>query len=112
MPVTIQQILNHLRISNLAHRLIIKEDLLPAPDGLSNLVNETEEGINDMCVVYNRAEDPAGRFKVSRTTIERLVSLMYWVKDQERIGAVMRFATGTTQGEILAEVSDATVRER
>ena len=112
MSVTILQILTHLGISTPAHRAIIKEDLLPAPDGLSNLVNETEEGINDMCMAYNRAGDPAVRFKVSRTAIKRLVSLMHWVKDQERIGAVARFAAGTTQAVILAEIADATVRER
>ena len=49
---------------------------------------------------------------MSGTAIKRLLSLMHWVKDQEKIGAVMRFSNGNTQGVILAEIADATVRER
>ena len=80
MPVNINQILTFIGVGSAAHRAIISQDMLPAPDRLENLLDETEEGIRDTCVQYNRGTDP-DRFRVPRSVIKKLISLMHWVKE-------------------------------
>ena len=82
--------------------------MLPAPDRLENLLDETEEGIRDTCVQYNRGTDP-DRFRVSRSVIKKLISLMHWVKDKNQVQERIEFPTGTSQSEELMETS---VRDR
>ena len=81
MPININQILTFIGVGSTAHRTIISQDMLPALDRLENLLDETEEGIRDTCVQYNRGTDP-DRFRVSRSVIKKLISFMHWVKDK------------------------------
>ena len=77
MPVSINAILTGLGIEIAAHRTIVKDDLLPTPGGLEHLVNEDADGITEMCSSYYKSGDPTDRFKISRTVVKRLISLMH-----------------------------------
>ena len=62
------------------------------PDGLENLVDENEEEINSACVSYSKPSNvgtPASPvrliFQVSMPVLRRLVQLMRWVKDRDRL---------------------------
>ena len=81
MPVTVNQILTYLGIDTAAHRTIISADLMPNPGKLENLLDETEEGIKDTCLSYNRG-DPGGRIRISRSVVKKLISLMHWEKEK------------------------------
>ena len=76
MPVNINQTLTFICVGSAAHRAIISQDILSALDRLGNLLDETEEGITDTCVQYNRGTDP-DRFKVPRSVIKKLISLIH-----------------------------------
>ena len=112
MPVAVNQILTFIGIVTASHRTIISEDLLPNPGKLENLIDDTEEGIKDACSAYNLSGNPSSRFKVSRTVVKRIISLMHWAKDQHSVNGVIQFPNGTSQREILQEIADATVRKQ
>ena len=111
MPVTVNQILTYLGIDTAAHRAIISADLMPNPGKLENLLDETEEGIKDTCLSYNRG-DPGDRIRISRSVVKKLVSLMHWAKDKHRVNERIEFPNGTDQMELLQQIADATVREQ
>ena len=112
MPVSINTILNGLGIGTADHRAVVKDDLLPAPDGLGHLINEDAEGITEMCASYYKSGDPANRFKISRTVVKRLISLMHWAKDLDRVDTPIEFENGTTPEQIVAAITEATTREQ
>ena len=112
MPVSINTILNGLGIGTADHRAVVKDDLLPAPGGLGHLINEDAEGITEMCASYYKSGDPANRFKISRTGVKMLISLMHWAKDLDRVNAPIEFENGTTPEQIVAAITEATTREQ
>ena len=64
--------------------------MLPTSDRLENLLDEIEEGIGNNCVQDNRGTDP-GIFRVSRSVITKLISLMHGVKDINRVQERIEF---------------------
>lgn len=80
--VTTINILTWSGMSTAAHRNVVIADLLPEPDGIANLVDETKDRIKSTYIAYAKRTNNA--FNVSHTTVKRLTSLMYWVQDKER----------------------------
>ena len=111
MSVSIDDLLTFLGMRVQAQRTVVENDLLPAPDGLKNLLNEDSDGITETCASYYKSGDQDDRFKISRTVVKRLIALMYWCKDMHRVDEIVEFEDGTTAGEILNEISEATIRQ-
>ena len=80
--VTVISMLTWAGVSVAANRQTIIGDLLPAPEGIGNLKDETADGIKDACETYSKRGPEAQRFIVSRTTLKRITALMHWVKEQ------------------------------
>ena len=110
MPVSIDDLLTSLGMRVQVQRNTVENDLLPAPNGLRNLLNEDSEGITETCASYYKAGDQNDRFKISRTVVKRLIALMYWCKDMYRVDEDIEFEVGTTTDEILDEINEATVQ--
>ena len=110
MVLTMQQTLTHIGITVAAQRAAVIEDLLPNPDKLGSLLDETKDGIEDACASYNKLPQ-ADRFRLSRVVIKRLVGLMYWVKDQERLSLPMTIPNGTDQATLLQLIRDSVARQ-
>ena len=111
MPVPVEEILTFIGMTVQANRIVLEQDLLPAPGGLRNLINEDADGITETCASYYKAGDPTNRFKISRTVVKRLISLMYWVKDKNRINEEIEFDDGTTSDDVLQAIDDANIRQ-
>ena len=111
MVLSIANILTQLGVSSLAQRTTISDDILPSPGLLENLLDETENGIVETCAGYNRGEGNR-RFRVSRTVVKKLISLMHWAKDKHRVQENIEFENGTTRATVLRMIAEATVRER
>ena len=111
MPVSIDDLLTFLGMRVQAQRTVVENDLLPAPDGLKNLLNEDSDGITETCASYYKSGDQDDRFKISRTVVKRLIALMYWCKDMHRVNEIIEFEDGTTVDEILDEINEATIRQ-
>ena len=60
--------------------------MLTEPEGTRNLNDEDAEGIQAACRGYTKRTLANGRFVVTRVQQKLLVLLMYWVKDQRRLG--------------------------
>ena len=52
MPVSIDDLLTFLGMRVQVQRNTVESDLLPALDGLKNLLNENSEGITETCASY------------------------------------------------------------
>ena len=87
------------------------DDLIPLPDRLSSLLDETKEGIEDTCMSYTKLGQN-DRFRLSRVIVKRLVALMYWVRDRERLESPVSFPTGTDQQELVEEIQEAATRDK
>jgi len=106
MPLSVDEILTFIGFEEEDEREEIAIDLMREPAGILHLLNETAEGIERACASYSkRPEDE--RFDVSRIGIRGIISLMYWVKDQERVGEPIEFADGTTNEEFLDAIFEA-----
>ena len=95
-------------MSTVAHRNVVIADLLPEPDGIANLVDETKDRIKSTYIAYAKRTNNA--FNVSHTTVKRLTSLMYWVQDKERTSDDIHFEAGTTRAMFLEEIKVARKR--
>ena len=80
MVLSMHQVLTHIGIGPQAVRTVVIEDLVPNPERLGALLDETKDGIEETCASYNKLP-PAERFRLSRIVVKRLVGLMYWDKD-------------------------------
>ena len=82
-------------------------------NGLNNLVEETEEGIQGACVGYTKIP-PVGnsvrRFNVSRPVLRRLMSLMIWANDKRRLGEGVKFVAGITTANLRKEIHETDIR--
>ena len=110
MVLSNNAILTAIGINTAAQRTVVSEDLIPNPDRLENLLSETESGIEDACNAYNRGDNDR-RFRLSRVTIKRLISLMHWAKDKHRVNEDLYFPNRTDDVNLLAELQEATIRE-
>ena len=79
MPITVSQVLEWIGITDAAQKRAVTADLAPNPEKFSNLIDETQEGIKDVCDSYTKLEQNS--FRLSRSVIKQLVSLMLWAKD-------------------------------
>ena len=85
--------------------------MLPAPEGLRLLNDETEEGISDACSAYARRTGN-NRIYLGRAIVKRMTSLSHWVQDQMRLNQPPEFAAATTRDLFLGEIDEATQRSR
>lgn len=111
MPLTHTQILTYIGITIANQRNTVADDLIPLPDRLSSLLDETKEGIEDTCMSYTKLGQN-DRFRLSRVIVKRLVALMYWVRDRGRLDFPVSFPNGTDQQELLEEIQEAAARDK
>lgn len=109
MPITVSQVLEWIGITDAAQKRAVTADLAPNPEKFSNLIDETQEGIKDVCDSYTKLEQDS--FRLPRSVIKRLVSLMLWAKDCHRLDEGTEFPNGTTKADCLALLDDARVRD-
>ena len=105
-----QQILTYVGITAAAQRTVVIADLMPNPEKLGSLLDETKEGIEDACASYNKLPE-GDRFRLSRVVIKRLVGLMFWVKDQERLSLPLTIPNGTDQAQLLKFIRESVARQ-
>ena len=109
--VSVINMLTWAGVSVAANRQTIIGDLLPAPEGIGNLKDETTDGIKDACEAYSKRGPEAQRFIVSRTTLKRITALMHWVKDRNRLAENMAFvAADTNRADFIMELEAAANR--
>ena len=108
---TVIDMLTWMGVSVARNRQAIIADLLPHPEGIGNLKDETADGIKDACESYSKRGPENQRFIVSRTTIKRITSLMHWVKDRHRLAEAMAFvAADTNRASFFVELEAAANR--
>ena len=110
MVLTMHQVLTHVGITTMAQRTVVITDLVPNPEKLGSLLDETKDGIEDACASYNKLPQD-DRFRLSRVVIKRLVGLMYWVKDQERLSLPLTIPNATDQATLLKLIRDSVARQ-
>ena len=108
--LTVSQMLTWIGISTAGHRNAVKEDMMPQPEGIAHLQDETPDGIKDACNSY--AKRPGNqRFVITRVQMKRLTSLMHCVKDMKRLDEEIAFDAGTERDEFLEVLKEASERE-
>lgn len=108
--LTVSQMLTWIGISTAGHRNAVKEDMMPQPEGIAHLQDETTDGIKDACNSY--AKRPGnGRFVITRVQMKRMISLMHCVKDMKRLDEEIAFDAGTERDEFLEALKEASERE-
>ena len=110
MVLSMNQVLTHIGLTAQAQRAIVIDDLVPNPEKLGALLDETKDGIEDTCASYGKLPQE-DRFRISRVVIKRLIGLMFWAKDQNRLSEPLSFPTGTTKEMILEEIRGAVARQ-
>jgi hypothetical protein len=109
--VTVINMLTWMGVSVAGNRQVIIADLLPAPEGIGNLKDETADGIKDACEAYSKRGPENQRFVVTRTTLKRITALMHWVKDRHRLAENTAFvAADTTRASFILELEAAANR--
>ena len=101
-------ILTQIGVSTVGARNAIINDLFPG--GLEDLQYLSKTDIKDACAAY--AKRTVGSFVVSQLHTKRIISLMLWVRDQERIGEIAEFANGTTAAQLNRTLLTASEREK
>ena len=104
-PLNTIQLLNIIGITNEDATDGIIDDMLTDPEGIGHLIDENAEGIHSACAGYAKRTLANGRFIVNRVQQKRMISLMYWVQDQKRIGEAPNFPGHYTQAMVRAEIS-------
>jgi len=110
MVVGTVDILTWCGLTTAARRNAIMEDLMPGPEGLQNLSDETEEALKDVCDGYNKRRNQP--LIISRAAVKKLTALMYWVQDRTRLEEDPNFSDGTTRAEFLEQIKEAAERAR
>ena len=64
--------------------------MLTEPERIVHINDEDAEGIQSACGRYAKRTLANGRFVVTRVQPKRLLSLVYWVKDQCRLRAMTK----------------------
>ena len=64
--------------------------MLTEPERIRHLNDEDTEGTQRACGGYSKRSLANGIFLVTRVQQKRLVSIMYWVKDQRRLGETIK----------------------
>ena len=82
---TTEKILIMLGINTQGAKNGIQEDMLTETEGIGHLNDKDAERIQAACGGYTNITLVNGRFVVTRVQQKRLVSLMYWVKDQRQL---------------------------
>lgn len=109
--ITTTTLLQWCGVAVAGNRTSIIQDLLPEPEKLMNLVDETEDGIKEACVSYSKRPGNQ-RFNVAHATIKKLIGLMYWVQDRARLEEDATFGHQFTRADFLDEVKEATLRAK
>ena len=113
MPVTVIQVMIHIGFSVQRERSYVITNMLP--DGLKELVEETEEGIRGACVGYTKitpVQNSVQQFNVIRTVLRRLPPLMIWAEDKQRLGKDVEFVAGITTEDIRKDIHEAVIRNQ
>ena len=84
-------------------------DIIPPPEGLANLSDETEDDLKDACEQYPKRRNQP--FTLSRNAIKKIVALMHWVQDRTRLNEEPTFPAGYTRDEFLQQLREASERE-
>lgn len=96
-------------IDNQPQRTVIIADLIPNPDNLNSLLDETKEVIEDTCASYAKLPLEE-RFHLSRVVIKRLIGLMFWAKDQQRLSLPVSMPNRTSQEILSAMILSSAAR--
>ena len=108
---TTEQLLTWIGFDTDAKRNAVKDDLMPDGTGLSQLLKESPDGIEEVCAHYNKRNPANTRFYVSRVKIKHLQNVMYYVKDKDRLGLDAAFDDNVTEEEFFEELDGALERE-
>ena len=81
-------------------------------EGLEGLQRMSDEEVRDTCAGYAKRDD--GNFPVMLTPIQkqRMKSLVYWVKDQVRVGRPLSFADDVEAPDLREMLAESLERER
>ena len=86
-------------------------------DGLEKLVEENEEEIKSACARYAKlpnggTPEPPVRisFQISRPFIKRIVHLVQWVKDRDRLSETIYVDSEVTREDLLPNLQEAQLR--
>ena len=108
---TTDKIFTMLGINTQGARKFIQEDMLMEPKGIGHLSDEDAEGIQASCRRNAKRTLINGRFVVTRVKQKRLVSLMYWVKYQCRLGETTKIFNDFDEPTLLTMIEEANERE-
>ena len=109
MVVTTNEILGWCGVTA-ARRAVVIADIMPPPEGLANLSDETEDDLKDACKQYpKRSNQP---FTLSWNAIKKIVALMHWVQDRTQLNEEPTFPAGYTRDEFLQQLREASERAK
>ena len=91
---------------------VLIQDMLSPPEGIKHLQYEDSDGIQLACSGYARHTASNGKFTVSRVRQKRLISLMHWVKEKNRLAESAKFTLGTTQIKFTEVIQGANERKQ
>lgn len=110
MAHSTDQLLQWIGIPTAAQRNAVTADLFPAPRGLQHLTKETKSGIEEAVVGYSKRRQ--GAFRISRVQLKWLISLMYWVQDQQRIDKPFQFGIDITEAQFFSALEESYERQQ
>ena len=110
MVVSTNDILIWCGVHTIVRHTAIIDDLIPAPEGLENLSDESEDDLKDVCETYSKRR--AQPFTLSRATVKKIISLMHWVQDRMRLNEDPNFSDGSTRDQFLEQIKEASERAK
>lgn len=105
-PATTDKILELIGIRVQAHRDAVKADLMPT--SLIEISQLSTDDIKEACAAYPKLAENS--FAIPRVTMNRLISLKMWVRDQIRAGILPQVPDMATEQTIRAVIQEAALR--
>ena len=108
---TTDKILIMLGINTQGARNGIQEDMLAETKGIGHLNEKDAERIQAACGGYAKRTLVNGIFVVTRVQPKRLISLMYWVKDQRRLRETTKIFNYVDEPTLRTMIEEANEQE-
>ena len=110
MSLSINQVLTAIGIARARERTMVVEYLMSNLGKINYLLDETIDNVEDT-ILSNTKLVAADKFTLGRVIVKRLISLMYWAKDWNKLDKRIEFDSDTGMVVILVLLQETTSRE-
>ena len=110
MSLSINQVLTAIGIARARERTMVVEYLMSNLGKINYLLDETIDDVEDT-ILSNTKLVAADKFTLGRVIVKRLISLMYWAKDWNKLDKRIEFDSDTGMVVILVLLQETTSRE-